>query len=79
MTLHNLSGAPCRVKTDFGDGDGRGHRFVEVLADRDEQPLDEAGGAVPLAAYGYRWFRTELGSGVASASAPSVVSSTRSP
>jgi maltose alpha-D-glucosyltransferase/alpha-amylase len=82
VTFHNLSGTPCRVKTDFGDGSGHRHRLVEVLADREEQPLDEAGGTggtVPLAAYGYRWFRTDLGAGVVSASAPSVVSSTRSP
>jgi maltose alpha-D-glucosyltransferase/alpha-amylase len=85
VTLHNLAGAPRRVKVDFGagegQGEGHGHRLVEVLADQAAEPLEQAGGAraIPLAPYGYRWFRIEPGSGVASASAPSAVSSTRSP
>jgi maltose alpha-D-glucosyltransferase/alpha-amylase len=78
VTLHNMSGAPRRVKVDLDGGD-HGHRLVEVLAGQQDEPLEEAAGTIPLAPYGYRWFRTEVGSGVASTSAPRVVSSTRLP
>jgi maltose alpha-D-glucosyltransferase/alpha-amylase len=56
VTLHNLSSAPCGVKADL-DGGGHRDRFVEVLAGQREQPLEEGAGTIPLAPYGYRWFR----------------------
>jgi maltose alpha-D-glucosyltransferase / alpha-amylase len=79
VTLHNLSDSPRRVKVDLGEHPAP---FVEVLAGQEEEPLEKgagAAGAVPLAPYGYRWLRAEPGGGVASASAPSTVSSTPSP
>jgi maltose alpha-D-glucosyltransferase / alpha-amylase len=79
VTLHNLSDSPRRVKVDLGE---HAAPFVEVLAGQEEEPLEGGAGtagAVPLAPYGYRWLRAEPGGGVASASAPSTVSSTPSP
>jgi maltose alpha-D-glucosyltransferase / alpha-amylase len=50
--LHNLAGNGCEVKVDLGAA-----RVEELLADRDERPLPDQGGPIPLEPYGWRWLR----------------------
>jgi len=62
IALHNLSDRPCVVTLP----EQCNYQLIEVFGDdfslgrqgEDYAPLDQGSNAVPLKAYGYRWFRT---------------------
>ncbi len=56
LALHNLSSEPRTATLDAGDLEG----LVDLFADADYDPPDEAALEIALEGYGYRWFRVRL-------------------
>jgi trehalose synthase len=66
VTVHNFADRPARARLELPGGSGGnggkhgndpGAQPVELFADRRYDPVGSLAGEVPVAGYGYRWFR----------------------
>ncbi len=62
VAIHNLADEACTVKLDLGESDAE--YLIDLLSDRQYQPIVGSSYTVELQGYGYRWLRVGGGLGI---------------